>query len=126
MKETPTTEGEADKVVGYYNINNELQPGVPTYNPGRRENSDDKHYENNNLLPEGANLAQTSGKMEKIREKDYVNDDLFPEGSGGTKRTGQTKRREDIIDHSRNDQTVDIERKGSHREETDSVLDQNE
>ena len=127
-KETSTTEGRAGKGDDYYYINNELHPEGHTNDPGKKRNNGDKYDAPIGSFPEGARPAQTSDRTgnKKIRDEDYyVNDDLFPEETQAT-----TQRKEDTCGssgQSRNDQSVDMaeeERKRSHGEETDSILDE--
>ena len=127
-KETSTTEGRADKGDDCYYLNNELHPEGHTNDPERKGNNDDRYRVNISSFPEGANPAQTSDKAgykKKIRDKDYyVNDDLFPEE---TQATAQTTRKEDTRGNIGQNQSVDMEeenRKRSHREETNSMLDE--
>ena len=117
----------ADKGDDCYYLNNELHPEGHTNDPERKENNNDRYRVNIGSFPEGANPAQTSDKTgnKKIRDKDYyVNDDLFPEE---TQATAQTTRKEDTRGNIGQNQSVDMaeeKRKRSHREETDSILDE--
>ena len=141
-KETSAPEGRADKADDYYYFNNEAHPEGHTNNPGRKGNNNDKFDAPIGSFPEHARPAKTSDKTgnKKIRDKDYyVNDvdDLFPEETQATRpfpvkewvwlRTAQTTRKEDTHSNISQNQSVDMaeeERKRSHGEETDSILDE--
>ena len=123
-KETSTTEGRADKGDDCYYLNNVLHPEGHTNDPERKGNKNDVNISS---FPEGARPAQTSDRTgnKKIRDKDYyVNDDLFPEERQAT---AQTTRKEDTRGNIGQNQSVDMaeeNRKRSHGEETNSMLDE--
>ena len=126
-KETSAPEGRADKADDYYYFNNEAHSEGHTNNPGRKGNNGDKFDAPIGSFPEHTRPAKTSDKTgnKKIRDKDYyVNDDLFPEEAQAT---AQTTRKEDTSGSISQNQSVGMaeeKRKGSHGEETDSILDE--